>query len=138
MKTNTILSILLAEDNPINSKLAQINIERMGHQLDIVENGVEAVYKFRNHEYDIILMDVDMPIMNGFEATKTIRSLEDKMGKNHKVKIIAMTAYGSEERDKILASGMDSYFCKPFKQIDLIKLLEVNSINKNYSSFLPI
>lgn len=86
MKTNTILSILLAEDNPINSKLAQINIERMGHQLDIVENGVEAVYKFRNHEYDIILMDVDMPIMNGFEATKTIRSLEDRWGKITKLK----------------------------------------------------
>lgn len=123
MKNLKHLSILLAEDNPLNSKLAQINIERLGHHLDIVENGIDAIYKFKSNKYDIILMDVDMPIMNGLDATKTIRKLENSMGNLEKVRIIAMTAYGQEDSERFFKAGMDSYFCKPFRQIDLMKLL---------------
>lgn len=123
MENSKLLSILLAEDNPLNSKLAQINIEKMGHHLDIVENGYDAVNKFISNTYDIILMDVDMPVMNGLEATKTIREIERESGNNQKVKIIALTAYGNDEKDSIMRAGMDSFYCKPLRQKDFYTLL---------------
>jgi CheY-like chemotaxis protein len=119
---NKKLSILLAEDNPLNQKLAQINIERMGHKLTMADNGKEAVEAYEENEFDIILMDINMPILNGLDASKKIREIERK-NKNKKVKIIALTAYGYEEVESYKDAGMDSYCFKPYGRNDLKQIL---------------
>jgi PAS domain S-box-containing protein len=120
-----IMSILLAEDNPINQKVAKMTLEKMGHMVDLAENGKIAVEKFTHNTYDVILMDVQMPEMSGITATKLIRELENERKAPKSIPIIAMTAnVMSQDREEYLASGMDDYISKPFKPDDLIKLLD--------------
>ncbi len=124
-KTHTQLKlhILLAEDNKINQKVAMLNLENLGYQVDIANNGKEAVEKFENNYYDLIFMDVQMPEMDGVEACKRIRELENKSGGTKKIPIIAMTANTSEdERKKYMEVGMDEYISKPFKRKELIEI----------------
>jgi signal transduction histidine kinase len=119
------LKILLAEDNKINQKVAMINLNNMGHEVDIANNGKEAVEKFRQGDYDLIFMDVHMPEMDGVEACQKIREIENKNGSIKKIPIIAMTANTSdEERKKYLEAGMDDYIGKPFKQTELEKIFK--------------
>lgn len=120
--SNRKLSILLAEDNPLNQRLAQINIERLGHNLTMATNGSEAVKAFQEQEFDIILMDINMPILNGLDASKKIREIEQHQN-GKKVKIIALTAYGYEEMDSYIDAGIDSYCCKPYGRNDLQRIL---------------
>lgn len=111
-----ILDILLVEDNIINQKLTQKILTNQGFRVDIADNGKVAVEKFKNHHYDLIFMDIQMPVMDGLEATRQIRKFEKT---NHfseeKVKIIALTA-NSQQQDKetCLAAGIDDYINKPF------------------------
>ncbi len=117
------LKILLVEDNLINQKVASHSIKKNGHQLDIANDGIEAVKKFEDNEYDLILMDIQMPNMNGYEATQAIRKIEQEENKKA-IKIIAMTANALKgEREKCLELGMDGYLSKPFKQEALVNVI---------------
>jgi CheY-like chemotaxis protein/anti-sigma regulatory factor (Ser/Thr protein kinase) len=111
-----ILDILLVEDNLINQKLTQKILINQGFHVDVADNGKMAVKKFSAHHYDLIFMDIQMPLMDGLEATKKIRKIEatSRMGEE-RVKIIALTA-NSQQQDKenCLAAGMDDYINKPF------------------------
>ncbi len=116
------LNVLLAEDGIANQKLAIGLLKRWGHTVTVVENGSEAVNTWANGGFDVILMDVQMPVMDGLEATQTIRSKE--AGTNLHVPIIAVTAHAmSGDRDKCVAAGMDGYVTKPFKKQALYEAL---------------
>ncbi|KAF9570770.1 hypothetical protein EC968_001420 [Mortierella alpina] len=115
------LHILLAEDNVVNQKLAVRILEKFGHKVTIVSNGKVAVEFFGSMHFDLILMDVQMPIMGGFEATQEIRKLETLRGNNDHLPIIALTAHAMiGDREKCLAAGMDEYITKPLRVNELI------------------
>jgi len=112
------LTVLLAEDNAVNQRLASILLGKQGHQLRIANNGQEAVELWQQQRFDAILMDVDMPVMNGYEATERIRALEQERGSH--TPIVAMTAHAMEgARDVCLAHGMDGYVSKPIELVAL-------------------
>ena len=112
------LEILLAEDNLVNQKVAGKMLERSGHQVTIANNGQEAVDIFARQPFDLVLMDIQMPMMDGFEATQAIRDLEKESGKH--TPIIALTAHAiSGYREKCLERGLDDYLSKPMKIADL-------------------
>jgi len=124
-KTMNPLNILLVEDNFLNQKFAIATLRKEGHKIDIAENGKIAVDLFKKSKYDIILMDIQMPVMDGIEATKEIRKIEMKSEKKEHTKIIAITAYVMErDRSMCLGAGMNEYLAKPFKPNELIKLIE--------------
>lgn len=112
--------ILLAEDNLVNQKLAVKILEKQGHKVHVVENGLEAFEAIRKNKYDVVLMDVQMPVMGGFEATEKIRQWEKKSNPidslSFRTPIIALTAHAMlGDREKSLAKGMDDYVSKPLK-----------------------
>ena len=114
------LRILLAEDNQVNQKLASRILEQMGYRADIASNGLEAVESIERQTYDVIFMDVQMPEMDGLDATRNIRKLAD-VAQPH---IIAMTANAMEgDRELCLAAGMDDYVSKPIRVNELIDAL---------------
>jgi len=116
------LTILVAEDNPINQKLAYALLTKHGHQVVIANNGLEAVNEFKIHRYDLILMDFQMPEMDGLEATQQIRLLEQS--KQQRIPIIAMTANAmKEDRERALSAGMDDYISKPINSTLLLKTI---------------
>jgi CheY-like chemotaxis protein/nitrogen-specific signal transduction histidine kinase len=118
------LKILLVEDNMLNQKFAKVTLTKQGHILDIAENGKVAVEKFKSETYDLILMDIQMPIMNGIDATKEIRKIEAQQG-GDPIKIIAITAYALDnKREECLQAGMDNFLAKPFKPNQLIQLID--------------
>jgi PAS domain S-box-containing protein len=118
-------SILLVEDNKTNQLLAKTRLERWNCNVDIANNGFEGVKKTQQKVYDIIMMDIQMPIMDGYEATKIIKN--DISVEVSKIPIIAMTAFTSKtEIDRALESGMDDYIFKPFKPDELFKILKKN------------
>jgi len=107
------LSILLVEDDAINQKIAKILLEREGFKVTVVENGVKAIEALERQTFDLVLMDVEMPEMNGYEATRRIRSYNSEKI-DRKIPIIAMTAHAmSGDREKCLNSGMNDYIPKP-------------------------
>jgi CheY-like chemotaxis protein len=111
-------SILLVEDNLINQKIVLLSLEKLVRNIDIASNGKEALDKFGTANYDLILMDIQMPVMDGFLATKKIREIEAST--NSFTPIIAITANAmSGDREACLAVGMDDYISKPF-QIDIL------------------
>ncbi|MBP7269017.1 MAG: response regulator [Bacteroidia bacterium] len=115
--------ILLVEDNQFNQMVAVDTLKDMLLEpaIDLAENGQEAVDKVRENDYDLVLMDVQMPVMNGFEATRQIRNLT---GPRSRTKIMAMTANVTEEEiNNCFASGMDEYLAKPFDQTRLLQKL---------------
>jgi two-component system sensor histidine kinase/response regulator len=116
------LRVLLAEDNVVNQKLALGILENQGHQVTIARTGLEAVQLSESRPFDLILMDVQMPVMDGFEATKTIREREAETGMH--TPIIAMTAHAMKgDRERCLAAGMDEYIAKPIRIAQLKELL---------------
>jgi len=119
------LNVLLVDDNSINRKVALFNLQKLGHRVESAENGQEAVDKYAFGQFDAILMDVQMPVMDGYEATREIRKLEESKGGKGHVRIIAMTANAEKgEMDKCIDLGMDDYISKPFKPEDLEKVLQ--------------
>lgn len=111
--------ILLVEDYEANILVAGIYLKHFGHDYDVARNGVEAVEKAKAGRYAIILMDVEMPGLNGFEATRAIRQLEEKSGQR-RTRIIGMTAHALKgDRDKCIENGMDDYLAKPISQQEL-------------------
>jgi signal transduction histidine kinase/DNA-binding response OmpR family regulator len=115
--------ILLAEDNLVNRNLVVLLLEKRGHQLTVVGDGKQAVNLHEKQAFDIVLMDVQMPEMDGFEATAAIRAHEKKTGA--RVPIIAMTAHAMKgDRDRCFAAGMDGYLSKPIRAKDLIDIVE--------------
>jgi two-component system sensor histidine kinase/response regulator len=114
--------ILLAEDNPMNQKLVVILLKKAGYSVDAVENGRRAIQSLKLKAYDLILMDVQMPEMNGFEATKAIREME---GEAKHTPIIAMTAHAMQgDRERCLQAGMDDYISKPIEPQKLFTAIE--------------
>ncbi len=118
------LNILLAEDNPINQKLAVRLIQRMGHKVSIALNGRQALEAIETEKFDIILMDVQMPEMDGLEATQAIRTKESLIGRP-RIPIIAITAHAmAGDRDRCLEAGMDGYVSKPLNAQELFEIIE--------------
>jgi signal transduction histidine kinase len=116
------LRILLAEDNSVNQKLATIMLEKTGHSVFVASTGVETVEKYGAEDFDLILMDIQMPEMDGLEATRIIRKSEQDTGR--RIPIIAMTASAFKKDEEIcLAAGMDAYVSKPISRSALFKAI---------------
>jgi CheY-like chemotaxis protein len=110
--------ILLVEDNPVNRTIATKLLEKRGHVVIAVENGALAVEATASEHFDMVLMDVQMPVMDGLTATARIRSREHSTGVH--VPIIAVTAHAmDQDRARCLAAGMDDYLPKPIRSADL-------------------
>jgi CheY-like chemotaxis protein len=106
--------ILLAEDNPVNRELATEMLTFLGFHVDLAEDGREAVAASGRCAYDLILMDCEMPVLDGYEATRRIRAAETACNRK-KAPIVALTGYDTaEDRDKCLEAGMDDFLGKPF------------------------
>ncbi|HEY6109949.1 MAG TPA: response regulator, partial [Gemmatimonadales bacterium] len=115
------LRVLLAEDNTVNQQVATAMLVKRGHQVDVVDNGRAAVEAIQARPYDVVLMDIQMPEMDGFTATQRIRALPQ----GRTLPIIALTAHAlSGERERCLAQGMSGYLAKPFKAHDLFSVVE--------------
>jgi PAS domain S-box-containing protein len=124
------LRILVAEDHPVNQLLAQELLTRMGHLVTLVSNGKDAVEAYKGQPFDLVLMDIQMPVMDGFEATVEIRSMEAALGIH--TPIAAMTAHALEgHRELCLGSGMDAYISKPIRAASLAELLDQFMGGKN-------
>ncbi|MEM1293857.1 MAG: ATP-binding protein [Verrucomicrobiota bacterium] len=115
--------VLVVEDNPVNQKVAVFTIERLGHEVDLAENGVEAVEAVQNNSYDVVFMDLEMPVMGGIEATLEIR--RNPQPNNPDLRIMAMTGHVFDAmRNRCAESGMDGFLPKPFKLADLKAALD--------------
>ncbi|WP_269526846.1 response regulator [Coraliomargarita parva] len=118
------LHILLAEDNPVNQKIATRRLEKMGHSVVVVTNGALALEAVQTRRYDCILMDIQMPEMDGYEATRRIREFESAEGLSYTF-IVAMTAHAMKgDAEKCLNAGMDDYLPKPFRVEALKEILD--------------
>jgi two-component system, sensor histidine kinase and response regulator len=122
-ETQRPMRILLAEDNPVNRMFAARTLEKHGHTVIVADDGRKAVAAHAGDKFDVILMDVQMPDLDGLEATQLIREAEKKTGAH--VPIIALTAHAmSEDKDRCLAAGMDDYLSKPFTAAQLFAVME--------------
>jgi CheY-like chemotaxis protein len=120
---DSFLKVLLAEDNRVNQRLAVRLLEKRGHKVVVAGNGVEALAALRKESFDLVLMDVQMPEMDGYEATAAIRE-EEKNSRRHQP-VVALTAHAMKgDREKCLAAGMDGYLSKPIKPQELDEILE--------------
>ena len=118
------LRVLLAEDNPVNQQVAVAMLVKRGHEVHVAGNGREAVDAVRERDYDVVLMDIQMPELDGFEATAAIRAMD----KGKDLPIIGLTAHAlSGERERCLARGMSEYLAKPFKAHELFALVEASA-----------
>jgi CheY-like chemotaxis protein/HPt (histidine-containing phosphotransfer) domain-containing protein len=127
--------ILLAEDYPTNQEIAKTHLERAGYHVDVAENGKVAVEAFKRNHYDLILMDIQMPVMDGYQATKSIREIELALAATgfvhsprtaHRVPIIAMTAHAMQEyKELCLEAGMDDFLSKPLTRKELLAMVAI-------------
>jgi CheY-like chemotaxis protein len=117
MRELTELKILVAEDNRINQRIAILTFKQLGVSIDIASNGMEALEKYRKKPYDLILMDMQMPEMDGLEATSEIRTFEQESKMSHRAVIVALTgSEPTEKRDVCLEAGMNDYMEKPIQE----------------------
>ncbi len=119
------LYILLAEDNEINQRIIQYSLTNAGYKVDVARNGQEAVDMYHQNNYDLVLMDVQMPVLDGYEATAHIRNVENTiLNDSQRIPIVALTANAMKgDREKCLDAGMDEYLSKPFTPSDLIGII---------------
>jgi len=123
MELSQNLKILLAEDNKINQRLASFTFKQLGFICDIASNGQEALEMHQQNLYDLVLMDMEMPVMNGLEATRQIRAFEKASGQQHRVFIVALTANDiSDKKNDCLEAGMDDFMEKPMQNNRLLEL----------------
>ena len=124
--------MLLVEDNELNMEIAQIVLTKAGMVVDTAENGQVAVTKASAKRYDVILMDIQMPVMNGYEATRAIRQFENK--ELAQVPIIAMTANAfQEDKQRALNEGMDGHVAKPLNVEMLLQVMQEALSSKRIS-----
>jgi signal transduction histidine kinase/CheY-like chemotaxis protein len=127
-KAKQNLHILLAEDNPLNQQVARGMLENMGHSVVTARNGDEAVQRFKNGKFDLVFMDIQMPILNGYQATALIQ--EHQKESKRRAPIVAMTAHAmSGDREKCLTAGMDDYISKPISADALFTIIDKNVRN---------
>jgi CheY-like chemotaxis protein len=122
-----LVRILVAEDNRVNQKVALQFLKKAGFAATVVANGQEVLTEVRRHPYKLILMDIQMPEMDGLEATRCIRAFQlgKEPGFTHEIRIVAMTANAmSGDREICLDAGMDDYVAKPLTPVSLNKVLE--------------
>ncbi|MBK7890048.1 MAG: response regulator [Bdellovibrionales bacterium] len=104
--------VLVAEDNVINQKIIEALLKKMGHRVDLADDGEKAVEKYRTNRYDLVLMDIQMPVLNGYQATAILREIQ--RDRNEATPIIALTAHAMKgDREKCLRNGLDDYLSKP-------------------------
>lgn len=109
------LNILLVEDNLLNQRIVTFSLKRFNHEVVIANNGVEALEQFKTKKFDVILMDIMMPVMDGLEATVKIREMENSLNTEKRTPIIALTANTMDnDREKCISYGMDEFMAKPF------------------------
>ncbi|MFZ1956152.1 MAG: response regulator, partial [Desulfobacterales bacterium] len=131
------LKILVAEDTHFNQKFIQRLLERWGHDAVVVENGRQVIERLSETAFDLILMDVQMPIMDGYEAARAIRAAESGKDKEHRIPIVAMTAHATKgDREQCLAAGMDDYLSKPISSGKLLDILK-RFANEKYGAPVP-
>lgn len=122
--------VLLVEDNTVNQILAVRLLEKRGYSVIVAGNGGEAVEAFENNHFDVVLMDIQMPVMDGFEATAAIRAKEKLTGGH--VPIIAMTAHALKgDQERCISAGMDGYVSKPIRTSELFSTIESMLSNKD-------
>jgi CheY-like chemotaxis protein len=122
-RTRAARRILVAEDNRINQMLATRILQKDGHSTVLAANGKDAVAAFSRESFDLVLMDVQMPEMNGLEATAAIRLRE--RGTGRRIPIVALTAHAmSGDRERCLAAGMDGYLSKPLEAAELLRVID--------------
>jgi two-component system sensor histidine kinase/response regulator len=115
--------VLLAEDNPVNQKLAVRLLQRLGAHVEVASNGLAALQALRDADFDAVLMDCQMPLLDGYEATKQLRDPSSGVRNCH-IPVIALTAHAlATDRAKCLAAGMDDYLTKPINPTHLQKAL---------------
>ena len=125
VRDDRTLKILLAEDNVINQKVAILNLQKLGHSVIVVSDGIQAVDAFLKESPDVVFMDVQMPNMDGVEATTKIREWEKANNVSNRVPIVAMTAnILKSDKDLFVAAGMDDYLGKPFNVSELLRLFD--------------
>ncbi len=119
------LHILLVEDNELNQKFAIAVLKRLGHTYELAENGAIGFQKFIEGKFDLILMDIQMPEMNGIEATLAIRDYERKNGIKKQIPIIAVTAFAMEhDKRNCMEAGMNEFLTKPYKPQEMSAKIE--------------
>jgi len=133
-ETRGNIQILLAEDYPTNQQVALRHLQKAGYHVDLAENGAQALAACKRKQYDLVLMDIQMPVMDGYEATRKIRELEDRLNSEiassgnapfRRMPIIAMTAHAMHGfREKCLEMGMDDYIAKPLRRQELIEVVD--------------
>ncbi len=118
------LRILMAEDNQVNQVVASEMLLSLGYEITMVDDGQQAVLKFTSGNYDLILMDCQLPKLDGYDATRQIRAIEQKRGHGH-IPIVALTAFAmTGDRERALDAGMDDYLSKPYTRDDIAAVLE--------------
>ncbi len=123
--TDRKYNILVAEDNLINQKVVMMNLRNLGYDVEIAVNGKMAVEMYKNGNYDLVLMDIMMPVMDGITATIEIRKIEKEKNIKNPIKIIAITANVlPEDRKRCFEAGMNHFLTKPFRAEELIQVLD--------------
>lgn len=126
MRSPESLKILLAEDNPVNQRLMKLILSQLKMNVDVASNGKEAFEMYQQKKYDLIFMDVHMPVLDGVESTKLIREFEQTCGSSHRALIVALT--GSEiddHKDSCFKIGMDDFIEKPIRIEMLHKYISI-------------
>ncbi len=120
-----VARILVADDYPTNQQVTQVYLQSAGHQVDMVNDGEEAIKAYQQGCFDLILMDVQMPNVDGYQATQVIRRLEDTFARSSRIPIVAMTALAMQgDREKCLDAGMNDYITKPVNKAELLQLVQ--------------
>ena len=128
------LRVLVAEDTPANQKLVEAILSKRGHAVEIAHNGRDAIELHLEQDFDVILMDVQMPTMDGYQSTRVIRDLDDEAKSN--IPIIAMTAHAMDgDQQRCLAAGMDAYIAKPLNAAKLVRLVEKQARKRSKTSW---
>ena len=134
MAARSSLNILIAEDNPVNQKVASVMLQRLGHRADLAANGQEVLRALENRPYDLVLMDIQMPYMDGIEATRCIRRRWPQGPK-----IIAVTSFDPEFcREQCYSAGVDDFINKPIRMNELDAAIERNMSLSRSSKSAPL